>query len=157
MKQHIEWKDLRETETEIIIKLLEYSAKEDGEEDVVFDRKILTFNIDKMKNEIEDLDPFRYLQGAFISMCEWLTVGKMIEILRDMFDGIEITPHNNLHIGYTIGSLYPDGINFNPVQIYSSPKWLKEDHTKEENDKYYDEVFCNSLWEAVKYVLKEES
>jgi len=85
-----------------------------------------------------------------------LTIGKMIEILRNELECFDISPHNNIHIGYTIGTLYKDN-KYDPTVIAKSESWLISDHTEEENKKYSDKVYCDALWEAVKEVLTQQT
>ena len=86
---------------------------------------------------------------------EDVTIGKMIEILRNELECFDMTSHNDLHIGYIVSTFYKNG-KYSPTMIYKSPTWQIIEHTKEENDKYRDVVYCDTLWEAVKHVIEEE-
>lgn len=85
---------------------------------------------------------------------ERLTIGEMLSLLKGVHGKIDISEHNHLHIGCTIGAPYPNkSEQFEPYCIYSSDRWVILEHTDEENKEYEDVYYCNSLWEAVRKEL----
>lgn len=113
-------------------------------------------NLNTIMGHEWDITITEFHKMTWNKICEdtakFCTIGKMIEILEKELKGFDMRRHNIVHIGYTIGELYPDG-KYNPRKVYSSPSWLMTNHTSEENDKYKGIVLCDSLWEAVKEVL----
>lgn len=115
MKQHIDSKDVATLTTETFIKLsrIMYNERE----------RFNTF--DKVASDLRDA--FKKSKGNWFALQEWLTIGKIIEILGDKlgcidFDGLE----------------YHISIDVDPIAEY-----------------FEDKELADALFKAVKYVLGE--
>lgn len=84
---------------------------------------------------------------------EEINICKMIEILNDSEKSFYISPHNNLHIGYSLCYLYDENYEYNPSVIYSSKSYLKSDYSDIQNVLYFNMVLCDTLWNGVKTQL----
>lgn len=138
MKQHIKEQEVLSLYDEQVAKLMHLVWGENTKESVAY--AIKQYRKSKLNS--------KRLSAA-------TTIGKMIEILINKYGMIDIVHHNNLHIGYTIGSPYKDG-KYDPQGIYSSEKWMIKDHTEEENKTKLESVYCDSLFEAIKVVIDNE-